>query len=331
MNKNPNNFKNGSCLNIISFTTIGVFIIIFESISIIMSILCIVLTSWKFLKSFIKILNIISLIIILLTVSLNILLFVKIKNIKNEIIKNYIYFMRLVVLLFLLYIIIIIFNIYNSIYLSIKLHISDCPEYGGRKRDQNYIDKHPNEFGFVPLKQFIIVGICPSIISLLNTFCIIFSIVCRKKIIKIHNNISQTENNNGIKRLNEVNEITNGNKKIIKRHKHINRNRNRNKIKFTNDTKNNTKDIMINNDSNPNIERKDKNIKEDKKFVDAKISNRDDKEKHIKKTTNILNMNNKLDNKDISNNQKKGNNNELKLFNIKSSSESKSSFSDKDK
>ena len=239
--------------------------------------------------------------------------------------------MRLVVLLFLLYIIIIIFNIYNSIYLSIRLHIADCPEYGGRKRDQKYIDKHPNEFGFVPLKQFIIVGLCPSIISLLNTFCIIFSIVFRQKIIKIHNNISQTENNNGIKRLNEVNEITNGNKKIIRKHKHINRHRNRNKIKFTNDTKNNTKDIMINNDSNPNIERKDKNIKEDKKFVDAKISNRDDKEKHIKKTTNILNMNNKLDNKDISNNQKKGNNNELKLFNIKSSSESKSSFSDKDK
>ena len=239
--------------------------------------------------------------------------------------------MRLVVLLFLLYIIIIIFNIYNSIYLSIRLHIADCPEYGGRKRDQKYIDKHPNEFGFVPLKQFIIVGLCPSIISLLNTFCIIFSIVCRQKIIKIHNNISQTENNNGIKRLNEVNEITNGNKKIIRRHKHINRHRNRNKIKFTNDTKNNTKDIMINNDSNPNIERKDKNIKEDKKFVEAKISNLADKEKHIKKTTNILNMNNKLDNKDISNNQKKGNNNELKLFNIKSSSESKSSFSDKDK
>ena len=331
MNKNPNNFKNGSCLNIISFTTIGVFIIIFESISIIMSILCIVLTSWKFLKSFIKILNIISLIIILLTVSLNILLFVKIKNIKNEIIKNYIYFMRLVVLLFLLYIIIIIFNIYNSIYLSIKLHIADCPEYGGRKRDQKYIDKHPNEFGFVPLKQFIIVGICPSVISLLNTFCIIFSIVFRQKIIKIHNNISQTENNNGIKRLNEVNEITNGNKKIIRRHKHINRHRNRNKIKFTNDTKNNTKDIMINNDSNPNIERKDKNIKEDKKFVEAKISNLADKEKHIKKTTNILNMNNKLDNKDISIDQNKGNNNELKLFNINSSSESKNSFSDKDK
>ena len=331
MNKNQNNIKNDNCLNSIPFNIIGIFIIIFESISLIMSILCLVLTSWNFLKHFIKILNIISLAIISLIIIINTILFIKIKNNKYDIRKNYNNRMCISLLLFLLYIIIIIFNIYNSIYLSIKLHIADCPEYGGRKRDQKYIDKHPNEFGFVPLKQFIIVGLCPSIISLLNTFCIIFSIVCRQKIIKIHNNISQTENNNGIKRLNEVNEITNGNKKIIRRHKHINRHRNRNKIKFTNDTKNNTKDIMINNDSNPNIERKDKNIKEDKKFVDAKISNRDDKEKHIKKTTNILNMNNKLDNKDISNNQKKGNNNELKLFNIKSSSESKSSFSDKDK
>ena len=331
MNKNQNNIKNDNCLNSIPFNIIGIFIIIFESISLIMSILCLVLTSWNFLKHFIKILNIISLAIISLIIIINTILFLKIKNQRYDIRKNYNYRMNMSSLLFLLYIIIIIFNIYNSIYLSIRLHIADFPEYGGRKRDQKYIDKHPNEFGFVPLKQFIIVGLCPSIISLLNIFCIIFSIVFRQKIIKIHNNISQTENNNGIKRLNEVNEITNGNKKIIKRHKYINRHRNRNKIKFTNDTKNNTKDIMINNDSNPNIERKDKNIKEDKKFVDAKISNRDDKEKHIKKTTNILNMNNKLDNKDISKDQKKGNSNELKLFNIKSSSESKSSFSDKDK
>ena len=144
MNKNQNNIKNDNCLNSIPFNIIGIFIIIFESISLIMSILCLVLTSWNFLKNFIKILNIISLAIISLIIIINTILFIKIKNNRYDIRKNFNYRMHMSSLLFLLYIIIIIFNIYNSIYLSIRLHIADFPEYGGRKRDQNYIDNHPN-------------------------------------------------------------------------------------------------------------------------------------------------------------------------------------------
>ena len=65
-NKNFNDDnKIKKCLNSISFTVIGVFIIIFELVSLLMSILCIVMIDWNFLKNFIKILNIISLAIII--------------------------------------------------------------------------------------------------------------------------------------------------------------------------------------------------------------------------------------------------------------------------
>ena len=270
MNKNQNNIKNDNCLNSIPFNIIGIFIIIFESISLIMSILCLVLTSWNFLKHFIKILNIISLAIISLIIIINTILFLKIKNQRYDIRKNYNNRMCISLLLFLLYIIIIIFNIYNSIYLSIRLHIADFPEYGGRKRDQNYIDNHPNEFGFIPLKQFIIVGLCPSIISVLNLVCFILCFVFRKKMILTYNNMLFSVDNN------EINEV-----KIVQKnrnnHKHINRNRKTRKYSI--DLRNNTNDIIIrNNNTDPNMERNGKNIKEDKYYIKLKLNNNNESE-----------------------------------------------------
>lgn len=67
------------------------------------------------------------------------------------------------------------------------MHIADYPEYGGRKRDQEYIDSHPDEFGNVPLHEFIIVAVCPSLISVFNILCIIITCMFRNKIIIMHN------------------------------------------------------------------------------------------------------------------------------------------------
>ncbi len=100
-----------------------------------------------------------------------------------------------------MYILIIVFNIYNAIYISTKLHISDDPEYGGRTRDQDYIDKHPEEFGDVPDKQFIVSGVCPSVIAVLNFVCFILCIIFRKKTILLYNKII-SEND---KKINEDN------------------------------------------------------------------------------------------------------------------------------
>lgn len=96
-----------------------------------------VIVNWDFLKNFIKVLNIISLILIALIVIINFLLFLKLKNVKYDIIKNYKTQMCLSFFLLLIYLLIIIFNIYNSIYLSKQLHIIDDPEYTGKKNDQN--------------------------------------------------------------------------------------------------------------------------------------------------------------------------------------------------
>ena len=323
MNKNQNNIKNDNCLNSIPFNIIGIFIIIFESISLIMSILCLVLTSWNFLKHFIKILNIISLAIISLIIIINTILFIKIKNNRYDIRKNYNNRMCISLLLFLLYIIIIIFNIYNSIYLSIRLHIADFPEYGGRKRDQNYIDNHPNEFGFIPLKQFIIVGLCPSVISVLNLVCFILCFVFRKKMILTYNNMLFSVDNN------EINEV-----KIVQKnrnnHKHINRNR---KIrKYSIDLRNNTNDIIIrNNNTDPNMERNGKNIKEDKNYIKLKLNNSDDGEEYIKKDNNKNYINNILDTKETLNEKNKEKAKELNFNHINSMRGTKSSMSDQDK
>ena len=194
-NENKNKDENCSCLNSISFTIIGIFIIIFELFSLIMSILCIAITNWNFVQNFIKILNIFSLVIISLIIIINSCIFIKIKHENNNIIINFRTRMTISFFLLIFYVLLIIFNVYNAIYLSIKLHIADYPEYGGRKRDQNYIDKHPDEFGNVPLKQFVIVAFCPSIISVLNLVCLILSILFRKKMITAYNKI-KSENAN---------------------------------------------------------------------------------------------------------------------------------------
>ena len=178
-NENKNG-DNKSCLNSISFTMISILLFIFELISLIMSILCLVMINWSFLKNFIKVLNIISLVIIVLIIIINFFIFIKIKNVKHNIVKNYRKRMCLTFLLLLVYFIIIIFHIYNAIYLSKKLHIINDPVYEGRRR---VLDNEPKKYDDIPLGQFIIAGFCPAIISVLNLLCIIFCVLFRKKMI----------------------------------------------------------------------------------------------------------------------------------------------------
>ena len=71
MEENLNKDEENSCLDSASFVMLGLFIIIFELISLIMSILCLVIINWDLLKSFIRILNIISLVIIILAIIIN--------------------------------------------------------------------------------------------------------------------------------------------------------------------------------------------------------------------------------------------------------------------
>jgi hypothetical protein len=179
-------FQSHNYLNSISFCTLGVIIFISEIISMSMIVLLLIFTSWQYIRSLIKTLNIVCLVMIIITTLFNILLF-RTRNIKKEILQIYKKKTAVPILLILVYVIIIIFNIFNAVYLSLTLHIVDYPEYGGRKRDQQYIDEHPEEFGPIQVKEFIIVAICPSIICVFHLLCIIISFMFRNKIIIIYN------------------------------------------------------------------------------------------------------------------------------------------------
>ena len=299
--------KNKNCLNSISFAVIGVFIIIFESISLVMSILCVAIINWHFLKNFIKILNIISLVIIFLLIIINIFLFVNIKNIRYNIIKKYETRMCLSIFLIIIYLIIIIFNIYNSIYLSNKLKIADDPENGGK--DQNYVDTHPNEFGDVPLKQFIIAGFGPSLISVLNVICIILCAIFRKKMILTYNKMlyeidnrtseanfhrSKTRNSTSSKNSKNSRNKSKTKRKSTRRSR-FNSTEIRNSVNNANDK--NDKEIKYNNNSIPN--------RVNSNNINTKINRLNEGEQNINKITIEETLNNKLDTNESLNNEQK--------------------------
>ena len=200
--------------------------------------------------------------------------------------------MCLTFVLILIYIIIIIFSVYNSIYLSIKLHIADFPEYGGRKRDQNYIDKHPDKFGNVPLKQFIIVGFCPSIISILNLVCTILCIAFRKKMIMTYNQMRAEEGDQA----NEVNQIR-------KKSKKKSSNKKRSSRKNSSEVRNTNKSSIKNTNTAPNMEQKDKKVDDDNNVIKNNIP---DENKDYEKRQSINNrLTNRMDTKDTLNDKLK--------------------------
>ena len=268
-----------SCLNSISYYSIGTVIFISESISAILNILCLILTSWKLLKTLIKIFNYISLAIIFIIIIINIIMFCTLKNIQNKILR--IYTRKLVgpVFSIILCIIIIIFNIFNAIYLSIRLHIADYPEYGGRKRDQEYIDSHPDEFGDVDTYEFIIVAICPTLISISNLLCIIMTCLYRSKIVLLYNTkykekyglYPDEDEENRIKREKEKEREREREKERKKRHK---KKRNSSENVKSND------ELSNNNDSSPTNKIKGKNNEDP---IQIKINNLDEGEDTEKK------------------------------------------------
>jgi len=261
-----------NCLNSISFYCLGTIIFISESISAILSILCLVFTSWKLLKSLIKILNIISLCIIFLIIFINIIMFCTLKNIKNKILNKFKIKLVGPIFSFIFCIIIIIFNIYNAIYLSIKLHIADYPEYGGRKRDQGYIDSHPDEFGDVEIHEFIIVAICPSLISICNLLCIIMTYLYRSKIVSLYNT-KYKEKYGLYPDEDEENRI--------KREKEKERKKHHRKKKDSSENAKSNDELANNNGSDPTAHKiKGKNNEEP---IQIKINNYDEREENEKK------------------------------------------------
>lgn len=186
-------------LKYISFCCFTIILILLELTSLIVSIVYIVLSPWNFVKKIYKSISIISSVIISLQFCLTLFIFYKTKNIQKEISQSLYNLVNiLLIVTIILFILIIILNIYLAIYMSIKLHIADYPEYGGRERDEEYIKKHPNEFGEVSSQDFLITALFPSIICIFNFLSMIVSFCYRRKINSIYELNSETHRRSSI-------------------------------------------------------------------------------------------------------------------------------------
>ena len=74
------------------------------------------------------------------------------------------------------------------------MHIADFPEYGGRERDQEYINSHPDEFGSVSSGEFIVAALCPAIASVTQFACMFFSIALFRRVYYLPENYGNERN-----------------------------------------------------------------------------------------------------------------------------------------
>ena len=118
------------------------FIIILDSISIIMNVIVIVVTNWKYAKLVSFILTIISLFFLCIVLGFDITILILKRHLyKNN--RKYIVSKIFSLIILIINPLMFILNIFLAIYISIKLHIADYPEYGGRERNEDYINSHP--------------------------------------------------------------------------------------------------------------------------------------------------------------------------------------------
>ena len=207
-------------------------------------------------------------------------MFCTLKNIQNKILNKYKTKLVGPVFSFIFCIIIIIFNIYNAIYLSIKLHIADYPEYGGRTRDQGYIDSHPDEFGDVEIYEFVIVAICPSMISICNLLCIIMTCLYRSKIVLLYNN-KYKEKYGLYPDEDEENRIKREREREREKEREKERKKNHKKKRRSSENVKSNDELANNNETDPTTHNiKNKNNEEP---IQIKINNSDEREYNEKK------------------------------------------------
>ena len=196
----------------ISFCAFAVLIYFTEISSIIIAILYIILTPWHFVKIIFEIISIISLFLIIVELIITIPIFYKTKFIPlttdiSLLSKE----LCLINFLLVFYILIIIINLFMAIYISIRLNIADYPEYGGRKRDEEYINNHPNEFGDVSSTEFLSAALLPSLVCFLNLLSLIFCSCFRTKISDLYDKVlaSIIKRNENERRKSTKNEMKN--------------------------------------------------------------------------------------------------------------------------
>ena len=158
-----------------------VFIIILDSIGIIMNVLMVVFTHWKYVKFIFFILTFVSLFFLCVVLGFDItVLALKRHLYKNN--KKYVVSKAFSLCILVINPLTSLLNIFLAIFISIQLHIADFPEYGGRERDQEYIDSHPDEFGSVSSGEFIVAAMCPAMAAITQFACMFFSIALFRRV-----------------------------------------------------------------------------------------------------------------------------------------------------
>lgn len=187
----------------ISFTII--FIIVLDSICIVMNIIYLAITNWKYAKIALLVLTILSLFFICVVLGFDITILVLKRHLyKNN--KKYLLTKVFSLIILIINPVMFILNILLAVFISIQLHIADYPEYGGRERDEEYIKSHPDEFGSVSNGEFVIAALCPTLCAIGQFICMFFSISLFRRVYYLPENYGNEKDQRDVKVLTNANE-----------------------------------------------------------------------------------------------------------------------------
>ena len=161
------------CCNKRPISFIIIFIIVIDSISIIMNILVIAITHWKFVEKVLLSFTIISLVFVCIILGFDITILVFKRHLYKDNIK---------------YTLSKIFSLCMLIINPLMF------EYGGRERDEEYIKSHPDKFGTVSSGEFVIAALCPSLSSISQFICMFFSIALFRRVYYLPENYGNENN-----------------------------------------------------------------------------------------------------------------------------------------
>jgi hypothetical protein len=178
------------CCSTRPISFIIIFIIIIDSICLIMNVIVLAVIHWKYAKIALLILSIFSLILVSVVLGFDITILILKRHLyKNN--KKYILSKIFSLIILIINPLMFILNIFLAIFISINLHIADYPEYGGRDRDEEYIKLHPDEFGSVSSGEFVVAALCPSLCSIGQFICMFFSITLFRRVYYLPENIQK--------------------------------------------------------------------------------------------------------------------------------------------
>jgi hypothetical protein len=181
---------NCDCCSKRTISFIIIFIIVIDSMSIIMNILYLSIINWKYVSLSLFILTIFSLFFICVVLGFDITILVLKRHLyKNN--KKYIISKIFSLIILIINPLMFILNFLLAIFISIDLHIADYPEYGGRERNEEYIKAHPDKFGNVSSGEFVVAALCPSLCSIGQFICMFFSITLFRRVYYLPENIQK--------------------------------------------------------------------------------------------------------------------------------------------